>query len=52
VFAPAGSQFICFEPMTAPANALHSGAGLRLLAAGERYRAQFSVIVARQTETV
>jgi aldose 1-epimerase len=45
VFAPKGSQFICFEPMTAPANSLRSGAGLGLLAAGERRRASFSVSV-------
>jgi galactose mutarotase-like enzyme len=43
VFAPAGGQFICFEPMTAPANALRSGDGLRVLAPGERYVARFSV---------
>ncbi len=46
VFAPEAGQFICFEPMTAPANALRSGAGLRVLGAGERYRARFSVSVA------
>jgi galactose mutarotase-like enzyme len=45
VFAPRPGQFICFEPMTAPANALRSGAGLRLLAAGERYRAGFAICV-------
>jgi galactose mutarotase-like enzyme len=43
VFAPSGGKFICFEPMTAPANALRSGAGLRLLPAGERYSAIFSL---------
>jgi aldose 1-epimerase len=46
VFAPRGGPFICFEPMTAPANALRSGNGLRLLAPGERYRAGFSLRVA------
>jgi len=45
VFAPAGEQFICFEPMTAPANALRSGDGLRLLAPGERFAASFTVAV-------
>ncbi len=45
VFAPRGGQFICFEPMTAPANALRSADGLRLLAPGERYRAGFSLRV-------
>ncbi len=43
VYAPTGGRFICFEPMTAPANALCSGDGLRLLAPGERYSARFSV---------
>jgi len=45
VFAPAGAQFICFEPMTAPANALCSGEGLRLLQPGERFAAGFAVAV-------
>jgi galactose mutarotase-like enzyme len=45
VFTPAGAQFICFEPMAAPANALRSGEGLRLLAPGERARLAFSVRV-------
>jgi aldose 1-epimerase len=47
VFAPRAREFICFEPMTAPANALCSGTGLRLLAAGGRFRAVFSVHVAQ-----
>ena len=46
VFAPAAGQFICFEPMTAPANALRSGDGLRLVQPGERFTAAFSVAVA------
>jgi aldose 1-epimerase len=45
VFAPRTGQFICFEPMTAPTNALRSGDGLRLLAPGERYVASFAVAV-------
>jgi aldose 1-epimerase len=45
VYAPQASPFICFEPMTAPANALRSGTGLRLLAPGERSRARFCVRV-------
>jgi galactose mutarotase-like enzyme len=51
VFAPRTGQFICFEPMTAPANALRSGTGLRLLAPGERYVAGFSVAVTDQDST-
>jgi galactose mutarotase-like enzyme len=45
VFAPASGQFICFEPMVAPANALRSGNGLRVLEAGERFVAKFAVAV-------
>jgi galactose mutarotase-like enzyme len=45
VFAPRASRFICFEPMTAPTNALRSGTGLRLLRPGESYHARFSVSV-------
>lgn len=43
VYTPRDSQFICFEPMTAPANALRSGEGLRVLAPGESCRATFAV---------
>jgi galactose mutarotase-like enzyme len=46
VYAPRAGQFICFEPMTAPANALRSGVGLRLLEPGERHRATFTLRVA------
>jgi aldose 1-epimerase len=45
VFAPRDGQYICFEPMTAPTNALRSGLSLRLLSPGERYRARFAVSV-------
>jgi aldose 1-epimerase len=45
VYAPLSGPFICFEPMTAPANALRSGDGLRLLNPGERYSAGFSLRV-------
>jgi aldose 1-epimerase len=43
LYAPLSGHFICFEPMTAPANALRSGEGLRLLAPGERHSAAFSI---------
>jgi aldose 1-epimerase len=46
VYAPADDAVICFEPMTAPTNALVSGDGLRLVAAGSRHVATFSVTVA------
>jgi aldose 1-epimerase len=45
VFAPRSGQFICFEPMAAPTNALASGEGLKLLDPGERYTARFAVSV-------
>jgi aldose 1-epimerase len=45
VFAPASGQFICFEPMAAPADALRSGEGLRLLAPGACFTARFVVAV-------
>jgi aldose 1-epimerase len=45
VFAPEGHDFICFEPMTAPTNALADGHALTLVASGEEYRAAFSIAV-------
>ncbi len=50
VYAACPGEFICFEPMTAPANALRSGMGLRVLAPGERYRARFVVRVEELAE--
>lgn len=46
LFAPAGKDFICFEPMTAPTNALRSGVGLRRVPAGDAFSAVFSIDVA------
>jgi aldose 1-epimerase len=43
VFAPTALDVVCFEPMTAPVNALVSTDGLTLLAPGERYAATFSI---------
>jgi aldose 1-epimerase len=45
VYSPAGAEFICFEPMTAPVDALRSGHGLRWVAAGERFEAEFAVSI-------
>lgn len=45
VFAPPDLDVICFEPMTAPADALRSGDGLRTVAAGERFPASFEIAV-------
>ena len=46
IYAPAGQDFICFEPMTAQTNALVSGEGLSLVTPGDRYRAAFRVSIA------
>jgi galactose mutarotase-like enzyme len=45
VFAPAGQDLICFEPMTAPADALRSHEDLRLAAPGEAFSAAFRITV-------
>ena len=41
VYAPHDKDYLAFEPMTAPANALISGDGLRLVAPGETFSAKF-----------
>ncbi len=46
VYAPPGSGFICFEPMTAPTNALVDGRHLTLVAPGEEYRTVFTITFA------
>ena len=44
VYAPAGDAVVCFEPMTAPTNALIAGgAVLRLVPPGQQYRAVFAI---------
>jgi aldose 1-epimerase len=45
VYAPANDDVICFEPMTAPTNALVSGRGLRRVAPGVTFRASFAIAV-------
>jgi aldose 1-epimerase len=47
VYAPAAEELICFEPMTAPTDALVSGEGLRAVAPGAGFRAEFRVRVLR-----
>jgi galactose mutarotase-like enzyme len=47
VFAPPGEEVVCFEPMTAPTNALESGDGLREVAPGESFEAVFTVRASR-----
>jgi galactose mutarotase-like enzyme len=51
VFAPAGTEFICFEPMTAATDALNSGDGLRIVAPGAEHRAEFTVTLAEAQPT-
>jgi galactose mutarotase-like enzyme len=45
VFAPPPKDHICFEPMTAPTNALVTGRDLPLIAPGESYAAAFEIRV-------
>ncbi len=45
VYAPPGQDFICFEPMTAPTNALVTGDGLRSVDSGATFTARFSISV-------
>jgi aldose 1-epimerase len=46
VFAPADQPVICFEPMTAPVDALRSHQGLRSVPAGGRGEATFAIAIA------
>ena len=50
VYAPAGEDFICFEPMTAPTDALNSGDGLIELAPGERHRTRFTIALSDEED--
>jgi aldose 1-epimerase len=43
VYAPHTQAYLAFEPMTAPANALVSGTGLRLVEPGGTFRAVFRI---------
>jgi aldose 1-epimerase len=45
VYAAQGSDFICYEPMTAPVNALISGDGLRWVQPGDQFEAIFTISV-------
>jgi aldose 1-epimerase len=48
VFAPKNKDYIALEPMTAPAGALASGRGLRLVGPDKRFRAVFQIRVESQ----
>jgi aldose 1-epimerase len=48
VFAPADQPVICFEPMTAPVDALRSHDGLRMVPPGQTASATFALIVERE----
>jgi len=43
VYSPRGTDFICFEPMTAPIDALRTGRGLRAVGPGTSFTAEFSL---------
>ncbi len=45
VYSPPGADFICFEPMTAPTNALCSGDALPLVEPGHSFEAVFRISV-------
>jgi galactose mutarotase-like enzyme len=45
VYSPPGAEFICFEPMTAPTNALRSGEDLPIVEPGESFTAAWTIAV-------
>ena len=45
LYAPAGEQFVCFEPMTAPTDALRSGRSLPHVVPGEPFSSAFAIVV-------
>jgi aldose 1-epimerase len=48
IFSPPGAEFVCFEPMTAPTNALRSGDGLRRVSPGRSFTGVFRIAVASE----
>jgi galactose mutarotase-like enzyme len=45
VFAPKDQDYIALEPMTAPAGALTSSRGLRLVQPGQNFRTAFRIFI-------
>jgi galactose mutarotase-like enzyme len=45
IFAPPDQPVICFEPMTAPVNALRSHDGLRIVESGDSARTEFTLTI-------
>ncbi len=45
VFSPPGTDFICFEPMTSPTDALRTGRDLASVAAGDHFSASFAITI-------
>ena len=45
VFAPKDQNYIALEPMTAPAGALTSGRGLRIVQPGQNFRTAFRIFI-------
>jgi galactose mutarotase-like enzyme len=43
VWAPLDPQVVCYEPMTAPTNAIASGEGLQIVEPGEEHAAAFEI---------
>jgi aldose 1-epimerase len=43
VYAPKDKEFIALEPMTAPTNALITGEGLQIVAAGKKFQSSFRI---------
>lgn len=50
VYAPPDYDTVCFEPMTAPADALRSGRGLQVAEPGTSYRAAFSITIEEEDQ--
>src|SRR5581483_6198049 len=47
VFSPSGAGFVCFEPMTSPANALVTGDSLELAHSGRQTWSKFQIFFSR-----